>query len=68
VSLVGTLSFDGCHLHVCLSDHTGSTIGGHLLEGCIIYTTAEVIIESNGEFIFERVQDKVTGWRELVIR
>ncbi|HEV7843646.1 MAG TPA: PPC domain-containing DNA-binding protein, partial [Pyrinomonadaceae bacterium] len=36
VSLVGTLSPDGVHLHISLSDSTGKTIGGHLVEGCEI--------------------------------
>lgn len=31
VSLVGTLSQDGVHLHVALSDSTGKTIGGHFV-------------------------------------
>ena len=44
VSLVGTLSQDGLHLHTSLSNKEGKTIGGHLKEGCIIYTTAEIIV------------------------
>src|SRR4051812_23510354 len=30
VSLVGTLSQDGVHLHISVSDKTGKTVGGHL--------------------------------------
>jgi predicted DNA-binding protein with PD1-like motif len=44
VSLTGTLSPDGLHLHISLSDSTGKTIGGHLMNGCKIYTTAEIIM------------------------
>ena len=33
VSLVGTLSASGSHLHLAVSDSTGRTIGGHLLDG-----------------------------------
>ena len=43
VSLTGTLSANGSHLHISISDSTGKTIGGHLLEGCIIFTTAEIV-------------------------
>ena len=52
VSIVGTISRHGCHLHISLSDNLGNTIGGHLLEGCKIYTTAEIVIGciSNLEF------------------
>lgn len=32
VSLVGTLSVHGIHLHISLSDRNGKTIGGHLLD------------------------------------
>ena len=37
VSLGGTLSDNGSHIHISISDSTGKTIGGHLQEGCIIY-------------------------------
>jgi predicted DNA-binding protein with PD1-like motif len=67
VSLVGTLSRDGMHLHISLSNETGSTIGGHLLEGCIIYTTAEIILGTTDEFIFSRESDAGTGFKELKI-
>lgn len=43
VSLVGTISPDGIHLHLSVSDNSGRTIGGHLVEVCRIYTTAEII-------------------------
>jgi len=67
VSLVGTLSTSGCHLHISISDHAGATTGGHLLEGCIIFTTVEVVIGSDEQFTFEREIDKETGWKELKI-
>jgi predicted DNA-binding protein with PD1-like motif len=68
VSLVGTISTNGCHLHICLANDAGSTIGGHLLAGCIIYTTAEIIIGTSEEFIFHRETDSQTGWKELSIK
>src|SRR5690349_8117899 len=40
VSLVGTIGNDGCHLHISLADESGSILGGHVLDGCIVYTTA----------------------------
>ena len=67
LSLVGTLSISGCHLHICLGDQNGNTLGGHLLDGCIIYTTAELVIATDGESKFEREIDKQTGWKELRI-
>lgn len=68
VSLVGTLSTHGIHLHISLSNKNGETIGGHLLEGCIIYTTAEIVIGTSEEFIFLRTVDKMTGYKELEIQ
>lgn len=68
VSLVGTLSTYGIHLHLSISDKNGKTIGGHLVEGCIIYTTAEIVIGSSEEFIFMRTADETTGYQELDIK
>ena len=68
VSLTGTLSADGVHLHISLSDETGKTIGGHLTEGCKIYTTAEIIIGTTDEIVFTRETDKETTFKELKIR
>jgi predicted DNA-binding protein with PD1-like motif len=67
VSLVGTLSPDGVHLHISLSDSTGKTIGGHLVEGCEIYTTAEIVIADARGLVFTRETDAQTGYKELKI-
>lgn len=67
VSLVGTLSTEGSHLHIGVADSTGKTIGGHLMDGCKIYTTAEIVIASSSEFIFNRKEDGSTPWKELQI-
>lgn len=68
VSLVGTLSMDGVHLHISLSDGSGKTIGGHLTEGCKIYTTAEIVIGVTNEIVFTRETDQETTYKELKIR
>lgn len=67
VSLVGTVSTNGCHLHISISDSTGRTIGGHLLAGCTIYTTAEMVIQSTPQLNFKREKDGSTPWEELQI-
>ena len=67
VSLVGTLSTSGIHLHIAISDKEGKTIGGHLDNGCIIYTTAEIVIGTSLEFTFLRTIDEQTGYKELEI-
>lgn len=68
VSLSGTLSTNGSHLHISISDGTGHTIGGHLMDGCIVYTTAEIIIQSSPDLQFTREKDGSTDWPELQIK
>ena len=67
VSLTGTVSVNGNHLHISISDSTGKTIGGHLLEGCKIYTTAEIVIGSTTSYEFTRKKDGTTEWEELQV-
>jgi predicted DNA-binding protein with PD1-like motif len=67
VSLTGTVSVNGSHLHISISDSTGKTIGGHLMDGCKIYTTAEIVILSSNDFIFKREKDGTTPWEELQV-
>ena len=63
VSLTGTVSVNGNHLHISISDSTGKTIGGHLLEGCKIYTTAEIVIGFSDNYEFKREKDGTTSWK-----
>ena len=69
VSLVGTLSATaGSHLHLAVSDSTGRTIGGHLLDGCRVYTTAEIVLGELPALEFGRETDATFGYRELSVR
>lgn len=68
VSLTGTLSPDGLHVHVSLSRRDGACIGGHLAHGCIVHTTAELVIGEAPELEFRRLPDPVTGYAELNVR
>jgi predicted DNA-binding protein with PD1-like motif len=67
VSLTGTVSTNGSHIHISVSDPTGQTTGGHLLDKNIIYTTAEIIIIETDELVFKRERDEFTGFKELSI-
>ena len=42
-------------------------MGGHLKDGCIVDTTAEICIEIFDEIKFKREFDESTGYKELVI-
>ena len=67
VSLVGTLTESDCHLHVCVSDGSGATLGGHLLDGCRVFTTAEVVVAELVGLHLRREPDPATGYAELVV-
>ena len=42
LSLCGTLSTDGAHLHITVANSNGAVIGGHLCCGSLVRTTAEL--------------------------
>lgn len=67
VSVTGTLSQLDSHIHISFSGKDGTTIGGHLLVGCLVNTTAEICILELEDFNFERQFDENTGYKELVI-
>jgi len=68
VSLVGTLSGDTGHLHISLSDAQGHMIGGHVIGGLYIFTTAEIVIGECSDLKFTREHDDSTGFLELVMK
>jgi predicted DNA-binding protein with PD1-like motif len=68
VSLTGTLAESGSHLHISVSDGNGRTIGGHLKEGSLVYTTAEIVIGILSDLEFTRETDTTYGYKELVIK
>lgn len=68
VSLSGTVSINGSHIHLSISDSTGKTFGGHLLDGNVVYTTAEIILQEDDRFVFKREKDGSTPWEELQIK
>lgn len=67
VSLTGTLSRHGAHLHVSVSDSKGNTTGGHLVNGSVVHTTAEIVIAKLNSVIFRRELCLQSGFKELVI-
>jgi len=67
VSLVGTVTAGGCHLHLSVSDGEGRTVGGHLMDGSLVYTTAEVAIGEAGQLRFALEKDPTFGYHELKV-
>ena len=67
VSITGTVSIHGSHLHVSISDENGYTIGGHLVSGCKIYTTAEIVIAAFTNEVYKREFAEDSGYDELKV-
>ena len=68
VSLMGTVSEKRCHLHVSFSREDLSVVGGHLVKGCIINTTCELVIGEMTQYAYDVEFDEETGYDELIIR
>ena len=66
VSLTGTLGRRRTHLHIAFSKEDLSTVGGHLLEGCIINTTCEMVLLALDDVVFGCESDPETGYDEIV--
>lgn len=67
VSITGTVSMHGSHLHIAISDGDGVTIGGHLVSGCKIYTTAEIVILAFPDKVYKREFAEDSGYDELTV-
>lgn len=68
VSITGTVSMHGSHLHLSISDSEGRTIGGHFESGCLIYTTAEIVLASFTDIVYTREFAEDSGYEELAVR
>lgn len=66
VSMTGTVSAARCHLHVALSREDLSTVGGHLMPGCIVNTTCELVLLEMEDTEYQVEQDAQTGYDEIV--
>jgi predicted DNA-binding protein with PD1-like motif len=68
ISLAGSISRNGAHLHAALADASGRVIGGHVNEGCTVRTTAEILVVGLPQWEFTRATDPATGDAELMVR
>lgn len=66
LTLAGSIARNGPHLHMSVADAEGRVIGGHVVEGCIVRTTAEVLLALLPDWDFQREPDAATGFAELV--
>lgn len=68
VSLSGTFNETSSHIHISVSDKDGKTIGGHLMNNNLVYTTAEVVVVELTDVEFVRETDPMYGYQELVVK
>lgn len=68
LSVAGSVAPEGAHLHMMLSDARGRVFGGHVGRGCIVRTTAELLLVLLPGHRFSRGHDPVTGFAELEVR
>lgn len=66
VSLTGTVSVQRAHLHISCAREDLSCLGGHLVEGCVVNTTCELVIGILDSWRFGVEQDEATGYDEIV--
>ena len=64
LTLAGTVASNGCHLHMSVADSEGRVTGGHVARGCIVRTTAEVLLLLLSEWSLTREADPATGFAE----
>jgi len=66
LTLAGSISPDGAHLYMSVSDADGGVFGGHVGAGCIVRTTAELLLALLPDQHFARRLDPRTGYLELM--
>lgn len=68
LTVAGSVAPDGAHLHMSVSDAAGRVYGGHVAAGCIVRTTAELLLLLLPAHEFAREHDPATGFNELAVR
>lgn len=66
LTLSGSIAANGSHLHMSVADAEGRVRGGHVAPGCLVRTTAEVLVMLLPDAHFTREVDAATGFAELV--
>lgn len=65
VSQTGVVSSAGSHIHLSVSDGDGTTYGGHLMPGSLVYTTVEMVVMKLTDWDFQRIPCPLSGYEEL---
>lgn len=65
LTVSGSVTPDGAHLHASVSTASGQVLGGHVAYGCLVRTTAEVLVAVLPEWRLWREHDPASGYQEL---
>lgn len=68
LSLAGSVGADHSHLHATVADGQGRVWGGHVSPGCLVHTTAELLLVLLPGWQMDRQPDPATGYDELRLR
>jgi predicted DNA-binding protein with PD1-like motif len=68
LSISGTLTPAGAHLHMSVADAGGRVHGGHVVYGNVVRTTAEILLARLSHWSLTRELDPATGFKELLVR
>jgi len=68
ISCTGTVSKEGCHIHLSVSDREAQCYGGHLKNGARVFFTVELVIGIFEDVEYYRGFDAITGCNELVVK
>ncbi|WP_426115588.1 PPC domain-containing DNA-binding protein [Massilia sp. PWRC2] len=68
ISMAGAITADGAHLHMAVADSAGQVLGGHVVYGNIVRTTAEILLAVTTGWQLARAYDTASGYPELVVR
>ena len=68
IAFSGTMTKKNLHIHIAGINGKMEMFGGHLMDGCIVNTTMEIVIlDFSDEYQNTRVFDEHTGYDELVV-
>lgn len=65
IACSGTLARHGLHVHLSVADREGRMTGGHLMPGCLVRTTLELVVLEVDGVRMRRTPDPATGFLEL---
>lgn len=68
ISLSGTITQGHVHIHIAGINGKMEVFGGHLMDGCIVNTTMEIVLlDFSDEYDNSRAYDEETGYDELFV-